>query len=152
MSDPTKSSDEARASEALREQTDVARQLDPAWMEQRHEDAYLAAEPEQLLAPRERLFSRKVLFGWAFAALLFVFIIRMVLPVVFDTVKESVITSMKESVHNTSGAVVAPTPPIPPVPPVPEVKISPAPAAPVVAPSAGTHSTTVQTPETKSRR
>lgn len=148
MSDPTRLDDEARAREALREQGDAARQLDPAWLEHQREDAFLSPQPEELDPPRERLFSRKVLFGWAFAALVFVFIIRMVLPVVFETVKESVITSMKESVHNTSG--VPPAPPLPPLPPVPEV--APVTDAPVVAPAPVAHPATVQTPEKKTRR
>lgn len=134
MSDPTRFSDEERAREALREQANEPRPLDPAWTDQIRNDQYPATLPDEPVIPAERLFSRKVLFGWAFAALVFVFIIRMVLPVVFETVKESVVSSMKESVHKTSGAaVVAPTPPtsvtpaLPEVPAQPEAPVAPAP-------------------------
>lgn len=139
MTDPTRLSDEKRAREALRDPADEATRLDPAWSDQINADQYPATLLEQQVLPGERLFSRKALFGWAFAALMFVFIIRMVLPVVFETVKENVVARMKESTHNTSGpsagaAVVAPTPPTSPTsvtPALPEVPAQPEAPAPV---------------------
>ncbi len=142
MTDPTRFSDEERAREAVRDRADEAKRLDSAWTDQINADQYPAALPDEQGVSGERLFSRKSLFGWAFAALIFIFIIRMVLPVVFETVKENVVAKMKESTHNTSGsgtgtAGVAPTPPTAPtsvtpaLPEVPAQPKAPVPPAPV---------------------
>ncbi|MEP6509090.1 MAG: hypothetical protein ABJC63_12780 [Gemmatimonadales bacterium] len=153
MTDPTRFSDEERARQAVRDQTDAARQLDPAFTDPIREDQYPATRPDEPVDSRDRLFSRKVLFGWAFAALIFVFIIRMVLPVALETAKESFVSSIKESVQSTGGsgaAVVAPTPPVAPTavsPAVPEVPEKP--GAPAVAPSVKPKATTVQAPKKK---
>ena len=163
MSDPTKLPEEERAREALREQADAANRLDPAWLDRYPDDAQLEAQPVPSAATRERLFSRKVLFGWAFAALVFVFIVRMVLPVVFETVKETVLSSMKASTSNSANPVLAPTPPattLPPIPAIPAVPAAPtavqaperpeAPERPAAKePSSKSGATTVQTPAKK---
>ncbi|MEO7366938.1 MAG: hypothetical protein ABIZ36_03215 [Gemmatimonadaceae bacterium] len=157
MTDRARFSDDERAREAIRDQADEIRQLDSALSRQIRDDQYPATMPEEPAVFPERLFSRKVLFGWAFAALIFVFLIRMVLPVVFETVKESVVSSMKDATHNTGSSpgapVVAPTPPLPPTsvtPAVPEVPERP--GAPTVAPPRNKPATAVQGPLKKSPR
>lgn len=154
MSDPTRLSDEERAREALRDQTDEARRLDPSWTDQIRDDQYPAPLPDEPVPSGERLFSRKVLFGWAFAALIFVFIIRMVLPVVFETVKETVVSKMREPTSNTAvQPVIAPVPAVPAIPEIPAIPAIPeVPTAPVLAPSTGNGQITVQAPTTKTRR
>lgn len=147
MSDPTRMSDEERAKAALREQGDAVNRVDPVWSPEYGEDVYLTAQPKEPVVPRERLFSRKVLFGWAFAALLFVFAIRVIVPVIIESVKEAVITSVKAS------AGIADAPPLPRPPAPGAVPATPAPsAAPVLAPSSGTNPATTPKLETKSRR
>lgn len=135
MTDPTRFSDEERAREALRDQDEEARRHDPAWTDPRRADQYPTRLPDEAAARSERLFSRKALFGWAFGALVFVFIIRMVLPVALETAKESFVSSIKESVHNTEGsgaAAAAPTPPTTPTSVAPVAPEAPAkPEAPV---------------------
>lgn len=114
MSDPTRSTEDARARAALHQQADAVNRLDPVWSPEYGDDAYLTSQPEEPVVPRERLFSRKVLFSWAIAALIFVFAIRVVMPVVFESVKEAVISSLKEPNANTSvSPVVAPALPAP---------------------------------------
>lgn len=92
------------------------------------------AEIEQP-APKEKLFSRTTLFGWAFATLVVVFVIRMVLPVVFETVKESIVSSLKEPTSNTAAPVVAPTPPTTIVIPAPALPGTPAEPSATAAPA-----------------
>lgn len=135
MSDPTKRSEEERAREMLREQGEEISRLERL-LSQHAQDAQSLSEIEEPAAPRERLFSRKVLVGWALAALFAVFIVRMVLPIAFDTAKESVVTALKESAGNTTVAAPAvPTAPMPPAAVIP-TPVAPAPTAPSSNPAA----------------
>ncbi len=116
MTEPTKMGEEERAREALREQTDEIARLERSLAKQYGQEAQSIEKIEEPSVPRERLFSRGVLFGWAFGALIVVFVVRMVLPVVFDNVKESVVSKLRGPVRNTTvQPVVTPTPPTPPV-------------------------------------
>jgi len=150
MTDPKRTSDEELAKAALRDRSSAMERIDPVWTDPYAPEVYPAVDPDSPVVHQERLFSRKVLTGWALAALVVVFIIRVILPIAFESAKDAVITSMKQS-HATrvSTPAVVPTPP----PSVPEVPAAPAaPKAPTAAPSAGAHPAPVQTPETKSRK
>ncbi len=78
---------------------------------------------------KERLFSRKVLIGWAAATLIVWFVLTMIFPVIRETVVTEIRARMTEPTTNTAAPVVAPVAPAPPAPLVP-----PAPLAPTVAP------------------
>jgi hypothetical protein len=151
MSDPTRLSEEKQARSALHAQTEEINRLERALAQQYGQESQSVAPVEEPSAPGDRLFSRKALFGWAFGTLFVVFIIRMVLPLVFATVKESVVDSMKQSMGITT--VYSPALPhagaAPAAPAVPATPATPpADAAPVVAP--GTHPTaTTVAPSTK---
>lgn len=137
MSDPTRLSEEERT-RALQEQADEINRLERAISQQYGEASVPAAQVDEAPVSKERLFSRRTLFGWAFGTLFVVFMIRMVLPLVFATVKESVVESMKQSMGITTvsspalppGGPASVTPVTPPVPATP-----PAGAAPVLAPA-----------------
>ncbi|HEX2723740.1 MAG TPA: hypothetical protein VHM24_12555 [Gemmatimonadaceae bacterium] len=60
----------------------------------------------------ERVFSRKVLVGWAAATLLVWFMISFVGPIVVESAKEAIISSMQEAATNTA----APPPALPATP------------------------------------
>ncbi|MEO8219149.1 MAG: hypothetical protein ABI718_18900 [Acidobacteriota bacterium] len=135
MSDPTKISDEQRAMEVLREQAEEISRLERSLAQQYGQEAQSIGKIDEHLVPREKLFSRRVLFGWAFGALIVVFVVRMVLPVVFDNVKESVVSKLGGPVRNTTvQPVVAPTPPTPPI--VIPAPGTPAPTVPSANPAA----------------
>ena len=130
MSDPTRLPEEEQA-KTLHAETEEINRLEMLLAQ--HGQQQPIAEIEQEAKP-ERLFSRATLFGWAFATLLVVFIIRMVLPEVFATVKEEMVGRMREPSVNTSAPVVAPTPPttviaVPAEPGEPTVIAAPAPNA-----------------------
>jgi hypothetical protein len=151
MSDPTRLPEDEQAKATLHAQTEEINRLERLLSE--HGQTAQAITEVDEPAPPEKLFSRRTLFGWAFATLLIVFIIRMVLPVVFETVKDTVVTSMKESIGNTAVTpVVAPAPPttvIPapaPAPATPEVPGKPGTVAPVT-----TTSTTIVKIDVKKR-
>jgi hypothetical protein len=131
MSDPTRLPEKEQS---LQAQTEEINRLE-RMLAQHGQAAQSLAEVEEP-AVSEKLFSRRTLFGWAFATLLVVFVIRMVLPVVFQTVKESVISSMKESVGSTTVTpVVAPAPPTTVIP-APAVPATPSEPAATTAPAA----------------
>jgi hypothetical protein len=134
MSDPTRLSEEERARAALQEQADEINRLERAISQQYGGAALPVAQTDDAPVAKERLFSRRTLFGWAFATLFVVFMIRMVLPLVFETVKESVVDSMKRS----TGVTTVSSPAVPPVGPAPAAPATPATppgdVAPVVAP------------------
>lgn len=135
MSDPTRLSENEQTKATLLAQTEEIDRLERL-LSQHGEAAHSIAEIEQPDATREKVFSRRTLFGWAFATLLVVFMIRMVLPVVFETVKDSVVSSLKESTGNTAVTpVVAPSPPTPVVIPAPAVPAAPADPAATAAPA-----------------
>ncbi|MGZ4780144.1 MAG: hypothetical protein ACXV5L_13180 [Thermoanaerobaculia bacterium] len=125
MTDPGRMSEDERARAALPSQAEAVNHLDPVWSPEYGEDAYLAAQPVEPEVPRERLFSRKVLLGWSIATLIVVFFIRMVLPVILETVKQTVITSVKTSVGITDAPPLPAVPPVRPVTPVPAVPVVP---------------------------
>src|SRR5215203_4408527 len=91
---------------------------------------------------KERLFSRKVLFGWAAATLIVWFLLTMIFPAVIGSVQTAIVSSIEESARAEAAAVPAPPPPpaaitVTPVPPVPPTVVEPA-EAPVIDPAAPT--------------
>ena len=97
MSDQTNRSDEQRSWEELSEQAEEIARLERALAQQFPNEAHSVTEIEEAPPANERLFSRRVLIGWAIAALLAVFVVRMVLPIVFTTVRESIVGSDREA-------------------------------------------------------
>lgn len=143
MSDPTRLPGEEQAKATLHAQTEEINRLEQLLARQ-GQSAQSVAEIEEPVAAQEKLFSRRTLFGWAFATLLVVFIIRMVLPVVFETVKESVVSSMKEASGNTAVTpVVAPAPPTTVIR-APTVPAAPAEPAATAAPAAKSGATVIK--------
>ncbi len=144
MSDPTRLSEEQQAKAALHAQTEEINRLERALAQQYGQDSLPVAPIEEPAAPRERLFSRKSLFGWAFATLVVVFIIRMVLPIVFTTVKESVVESVKQSMGIAT--VITPAPALPGATPAePALPATPATPADGAKPAIAGEKTTVTT-------
>jgi hypothetical protein len=84
--------------------------------------------PEPAPYVKERLFSRKVIIGWAAATLLVWFAISFIAPIVVETVRAEIESRMIPPTGNTAGQHpdVAPGHPVP----------APPDAAPVVAPPA----------------
>jgi hypothetical protein len=80
-----------------------------------------ALDPVETVPPqkykKERLFSRKVLFGWAAATLVLWFSIRVIAPIVVESVESAIVSSI-EADDARSGAAAVPAPPVPPVPAV----------------------------------
>jgi len=129
MSDPMRMSEEERARAALKEQADEINRLERAIAQQYGDAALPVPRVEDVTAPDERLFSRRTLIGWAIATLLIVFVIRMVLPVAFESAKESIVSSLKASTENTAAPATATTPPTtvtPAIPPEPAATAAPA--------------------------
>ena len=151
--------------------------IQPSWLTDPYaSDRYPVPEEPAPVVEQERLFSRRVLFGWALATLLVVFaitvILPMVVPLVRDSVTASVMAKMKErgvnvrmDGHNVRvdgpNAPVAPGAPaaaaIPEVPALPPVPANAAPAvagtpATALAPATNGHHTKVAAPATKDRR
>ena len=77
-----------------------------------------AAPPQEY--KKERLFSRKVLFGWAGATLVIWFLVRVIAPVVVESVQSAIVSSIEDEHLGHAAAVPAPpAPPVPVVAPVP---------------------------------
>jgi hypothetical protein len=151
MSDLTRQSEEEQAKATLHAQTEEINRLERALAQQYGQDSLPVAPIEEPPVPRERLFSRKSLFGWAFATLVVVFIIRMVLPIVFTTVKESVVESVKQSMGIRT--VVSPAlPPAGAATAAPAIPATPATPPDAAKPAIAGEKTTVTTvtPSTKS--
>jgi hypothetical protein len=117
--------------------------IQPSWLTAPYADErYLVPDEPEPVVHQERLFSRRVLFGWAFATLVVVFavtvILPMVVPLVRETVIESVVGRMNERGMNVrvNGHTVAPA----------------VPAAAPVAPPASGHRAKTPTPATTDRR
>ncbi|MEO8575301.1 MAG: hypothetical protein ABI556_01310 [Gemmatimonadales bacterium] len=72
--------------------------------------------PERVPYKKERLFSRKVIIGWAAATLIVWFAITFIAPAVFETVKQEIVSRMQAPTSNT--AIPAPVEPVAPVPAV----------------------------------
>lgn len=150
MSDPTRLSEEEQARATLQAQTEEINRLERVLAHQYGDGALPVAPAEAAEPSRERLFSRRTLFGWAFATILVVFVIRMVLPVVFESVKDSIITSMREPTTNTAAPVVVPTPPpgaapaLPAEPATPGATATPAAPAGTAAPAPATGTTVIK--------
>ncbi len=97
----------------------------------------LPPQLEELPGPapyqKERLFSRKVLIGWAAVTLVLWFVITFIVPEVVQTVKSEIESRMEPPRSNTAAPVVAPVPvivePVAPVTPV-EPPQPPKPVAP----------------------
>jgi hypothetical protein len=129
MSDPLNPSQREKRETAFASETRPADARDFSWSpDQYSPDRYLVPEEDVPVVHQERLFPRRVLFGWAFATLIVVFAVTVILPMVLPIVKESVISSvmvqMKErGMHGTiNGRPVEPAiPDVPPIPPVPAV-------------------------------
>lgn len=74
---------------------------------------------------KERLFSRKVLVGWAAATLIVWFVLTMIFPVVLETVGDEIRSNMTEPQTNTGAPVIDPMPPVPPAPVTPPAPVEP---------------------------
>ncbi|HUQ48111.1 MAG TPA: hypothetical protein VM053_07715 [Gemmatimonadaceae bacterium] len=109
MSDPTRLPEDEQTKATLQAQTEEINRLE-LLLAQHGQSAQSITESDEPPAP-ERLFSRKTLFGWAFATLLVVFLIRIVLPEVFETVKQEIRGHLDEPRDNSAAPVVAPVPP-----------------------------------------
>jgi hypothetical protein len=167
MSDPINPFEREQRREA--DPVQPADPIQPSWLTNPYaDDRYLVPEEPAPVAHQERLFSRRVLFGWAFATLVVVFAVTVILPMVAPIVKESVISSivlqMKERGMNVrvNGQPVEPTMPrIPDIPPAPAIAgdapavvgepTSPATALKPAAPTAP-HPSKKPAPATKDRR
>lgn len=109
MSDPERLSKEEQAKATLQAETEEINRLERL-LSQHGQSAPSIGQIQAPVAADEKLFSRRTLFGWGFAALLVVFVIRMILPEVFATVKETIGSKMREPSGNTAVTpVVAPT-------------------------------------------
>ncbi len=172
MTEPIRPADESGGGK-LEKETRAAEPVEATWLTGPYADErYLVPEVE--VAPpvyhKERLFSRKVLIGWAAATLTLWFLIRFVAPVVMNTVGETVRETVIDRLHDrgvnvkVNGRTVTPTipaippiPPIPAIPPVPAVPAAagvtakPAPQA-VPAPATGSRGEKKKAPETTLRR
>jgi hypothetical protein len=129
MSDPLHPSEREKREAVFANETRAADTPDFSWSgDQYSADQYLVPEEDGPVVHQERLFSRRVLFGWAFATLIVVFAVTVILPMVAPIVKESVISSivlqMKEQGMNVrvNGQPVEPIMPrIPDIPPGPAI-------------------------------
>jgi len=143
MSDPLNPSDRQKRETSFANETRYGDPGSPSWSDDQYSpEHYLVPEEDVPVVHQERLFSRRVLFGWAFATLIVVFavtvILPMVAPIVKETVIERVVGRMQERGMNVrvNGHPVAPA--IPDVPPIPAAPVVPAePAAPDVPAIAG---------------
>ena len=81
-------------------------------------DPIASAPPPEF--KKERVFSRKVLFGWAGATLVIWFLVRVIAPIVVESVQSAIVSSIEDE-HWGSAAAAVPAPPVPPVPPAPVV-------------------------------
>ena len=68
--------------------------------------------PEAPPYKKDRLFSRKVMIGWAVATLLVWFALTFITPIIAETVKAEIMSRMEPPTTNTATPVVAPVPPI----------------------------------------
>jgi hypothetical protein len=93
----------------------------------------LGEYPDDITPPpyvKERLFSRKVLFGWAAATLIVWFAFSFIVPVILESVKTAVVESIRENAQPAGSNTRDPgrgAQPALPVPPTPDAL--PAPAA-----------------------
>jgi hypothetical protein len=141
MTDPARMPDSEKAKLAAPDHLDPAARLDPVWSPEYGDDSSLIGPPPDVEPRRERLFSRRVLFGWAFATIVVVFVLKMVMPVVFETVKQTIVTSIRERGGEIDGpatpaglpappaAGTAPTPPTAPAAAKPATPAGPAASA-----------------------
>ena len=72
--------------------------------------------PEAPPYRKERLFSRKVMIGWAAATLLVWFALTFITPIIAETVKAEIMSRMEPPTTNTAIPVVEPVPAAPPIP------------------------------------
>ena len=88
--------------------------------------------PEPVPYKKERLFSRKVIIGWAAATLVVWFAITFIAPVIFETVRAEIESRMEPPTSNTAipapaeplpaPVVAPPAEPLPPLKPLPPAK------------------------------
>jgi hypothetical protein len=144
MSDPTRLPEEEQTKPSLHAETEEINRLER--LIALHDQAVQpVAEIDEPPVKQERLFSRKTLFGWAFGTIVVVFIIRMVLPAVFESVKSSIASSIKEAAENTAVTpVVAPAPPTSATPALPPKPAKPAAPAATAAPAGKSGATVIQ--------
>lgn len=79
--------------------------------------------PEAPPYKKERLFSRKVMIGWAAATLLIWFALSFITPIIAETVKAEIMSRMEPPTTNTAI-------PVEPVPAIPGEPVTPAEPAP----------------------
>ncbi len=164
MSDPNDSFENRQRRDA--NPTRAADPVQPSWLTDPYAtDRYPVPQEPALLSPREPLFSRRVLFGWAFATLVVVFAITVILPMLVPLVRETVIESVVGRMHDRgmnvriNGHPVGPAvPAIPTMPEIPEIPaIPPVPAnaaepAAAPAPAGSEHHKKTIAPAPKARR
>lgn len=85
------------------------------------------ALPEPPPYRKERLFSRKVMIGWAVATLLLWFAITFITPIIVETVRAEIESRMVPPTTNTAvpAPVVEPVAPVVVEPAVPELPVKP---------------------------
>ena len=125
MSDTDSQRDEDLKRAVAHQEATVTDAID--WSEPYAQDRYLETHAEAPVVQDERLFSRKVLIGWASAAFVIWFLLRVIAPIAMERVKRVVISRFPPT-HNT------------------------APMAPPSAPVTPTAPATSKAPEPKSRR
>jgi hypothetical protein len=136
--------------------------IQPTWLTDPYaNDRYLAAEEPAAVVHQERLFSRRVLFGWAFATLVVVFAVTVILPMVVPRIKQTVIERVVGRMEqrgvriNVNGHTIEPViPEIPEIPAIPAVPAVPAvPTVPAVRAIPGSsHNKQKPAPVTSDRR
>ncbi len=134
MSDPNRPPEDQLKRDPLPNAVTPAESVTGSWVPDPYASrAYLAPEDEPVVVHQERLFPRKVLVGWSLAALIFWFLITYLAPIVRDTVKESVITSIKEAAKESQAVTAPPTPAavhtVPTIPATPATPAEPRPPA-----------------------
>jgi hypothetical protein len=93
MSDPINPYEREQRGDA--NPTRSADPVKPSWLTDPYaDDRYLVPDEPPPVFHQERLFSRRVLFGWAFATLVIVFAVTVILPMVAPLVRNTVTTSV----------------------------------------------------------
>jgi len=82
--------------------------------------------PEAPPYKKERLFSRKVMIGWAAATLLIWFALSFVTPIIVESVKAEIMSRVEPPTTNTATPVVEPIAPLPSEPVAPAAPPEPA--------------------------
>ena len=99
MSDTDSQRDEKLKRAVAHQEPRVTDAID--WSEPYAQDRYLEPQAQAPAVQQERLFSRKVLIGWASAAFIIWFLLRVISPIAMETVKRVVISRFPPT-HNTA--------------------------------------------------